>query len=40
MAKCLAIADLFIDQKMMSDGLLLLKEKGIEVEVKNGSTQI
>lgn len=34
MAKCLAIADLFIDQKMMSDGLLLLKEKGIEVEVK------
>ncbi|MDA9461439.1 2-hydroxyacid dehydrogenase [Enterococcus mundtii] len=32
--KCLAIADLFIDKKMMDDGLALLKEKGIEVEVK------
>lgn len=35
MAKCLAIADLFIDQEMMENGLALLKEKGITVEVKN-----
>lgn len=32
--KCLAIADLFIDKKMMENGLQDLVEKGIEVEVR------
>ncbi|MGG5314361.1 2-hydroxyacid dehydrogenase [Enterococcus sp. AZ072] len=35
MAKCLAIADLFIDQEMMEKGLSLLEENGITVVAKN-----
>lgn len=32
--KCLAIADLFIDKQMMEDGLISLKELGIDITVK------
>lgn len=34
MLKCLAIADLFINEKMMTKGLAQLAQKGIEVEVR------
>ena len=34
MLKCLAIADLFIDEKMMEKGLAKLAEKGVEIEVR------
>lgn len=34
MLKCLAIADLFIDEKMMEKGLKKLVEKGVEIEVR------
>ncbi|MGO2891691.1 2-hydroxyacid dehydrogenase [Enterococcus devriesei] len=32
--KCLAIADLFINEQMIEDGLAVLKEKGFEIDVK------
>jgi len=32
--KLLAIADLFIDEKMMDEGLALLKEKGFDIDIK------